>query len=215
LFGNKWLEAQIAAIAGLGRTRALEDEGWEAVPILPNPIEILPMGVSVREGNPAPNVHPDFNYAAVAAGLGEIAYNGLLLTEKFGSRQRLHMVITDAVIEPTPLLKKSVCDRCGKCAAACPLGAISADKSQTVNVCGKKMSVAEIDYSLCAKCKNGAVPNRFLKKAKPDRVAAACGRACLVHLEEKKRLGNRFENDFRQSPEWALDADGKTAVAKK
>ena len=214
LFGKNWLEDEFLAIACYDVTRVIEDAGWEAVPIFPNPTEVLPQGIAVRPGQPAPNVHPDFEYAAVAAGVAEIAYNGLLFSPKFGSRQRFHMVITDAVIEPTPIMTKPVCDKCGKCVAACPLGAISKDKTKTVEICGKKMSVAEIDYSKCAKCQNGAVANRFTRLGKPDRIAAACNRVCVAHLEEKKLVGNLFEKNFRQSPEWALDGEGNFAKKK-
>ncbi|MCK9478692.1 MAG: 4Fe-4S binding protein [Firmicutes bacterium] len=189
-------------------TRILEDDGWEAVPIFPNPTEVFAQGVSVSEDRPAPNVHPDFNYAAVATGVGEISWSGMVFTPEFGSRQRFHMIITDALIEPSPILEDKICDECGKCADACPLGAISKTEYETVEICGKKMKVARIDYSLCAKCKNGAVPNRFITSGKPDRIAALCNRTCLQHLEKESLVKNIFENQFRQSKEWALDING-------
>ena len=73
IYGKNWLEDQFLAIACYGLTNALEDEGWEAVPVFPNPSEIGPSGVSVAEGREAPNVFPDFTYAAVACGLCEIS----------------------------------------------------------------------------------------------------------------------------------------------
>lgn len=77
------------------------------------------------------------------------------------------MIVTDAVLEPTPIMEGSVCDRCGKCAEACPLGAIHADETEEIEICGKKMTVAVIDYDKCRVCKNGACPNRFTPKGKP------------------------------------------------
>lgn len=207
-FGHVWLEDNFLTIACYDMTRILEDSGWEAVPIFPNPPEVLAQGVSVAEGRPAPNVHPDFEYSAVAAGVAEIAYNGLLFTPEYGSRQRFHMIITDAVFEPTPILEKSICDDCGKCADVCPLQAISKTEYKIVTISGKSMKVAKIDYSLCAKCKNGAVPNRFTSAGKPDRVAALCNRTCLEHLEQKNLIENIFKNPFRQSEPWALDEHG-------
>lgn len=158
MFGHSWLEDNFLTIVCYDMTRVLEDNGWEAVPIFPNPTEVLPQGVPVAEGRPAPNVHPDFDYAAVAAGVAEISFNGLLFTPKFGSRQRFHMIITDAVLEPTPILEKSICDGCGKCADSCPLQAISKTDYKTVTICGKSMRVANIDYSQCAKCKKRRQP---------------------------------------------------------
>ena len=116
LFGRNWLEDEFLALACYNLTNVLEDEGWEAVPLFPNPTEISATGVSVEPGKPAPNVFPDFDYAAVACGLCEIGYSGILLSKEFGSRQRFHMIVTDAELEATPLLTESICNRCGKCA---------------------------------------------------------------------------------------------------
>ena len=124
VFGRNWLEDEFLSLACYDLVRFLEDNGWEACPIFPNPSELGPSGVSVADGRPAPNVYPDFDYAAVACGLGEIGLNGLFLSPKFGSRQRFHMILTDAEIEETPLFEGSICDKCGKCADACPLGAV-------------------------------------------------------------------------------------------
>ena len=105
----------------------------------------------------------------------------------------------------------AVCDRCGKCAEACPLGAIHADETEEIEICGKKMTVAVIDYDKCRVCKNGACPNRFTPKGKPDRVAALCNRTCLCHLEAEDRTENRFEQAFRKRDAWALNAAGSYA----
>ena len=210
LFGKNWLEDEFLSLACYELTRVLEDAGYEAVPVFPNPSELAPTGVSVGEGRPAPNVFPDFAYAAVAAGLCELSYSGLVFSPKFGSRQRFHMIITDAVLEPTPLLERSVCDSCRACADACPLGAISKTESRTVEICGKKMEVGVVDYELCKVCKNGAVKNRFSAACTPDRIAALCNRSCMCHLEEAGLVDNRFANSFRQSPAWALDEKGRS-----
>lgn len=214
LFGNVWLEDEFLAMACYGLTNVLEDEGWEAVPVFPNPSEIAPTGVSVAEGRPAPNVFPDFTYAAVACGLCEISMSGMLLSEQFGSRQRFHMIITDAEIASTPLMQTKVCTGCMKCADVCPLGAISKTETREIEICGKKMSVAVVDYDKCRICKNGAAANRFCSQATPDRIAALCNRTCMCQLEEAKRIANQFENPFRTSPAWAIDEKGAYAAAE-
>ena len=212
LFGRNWLEDEFLSLACYDLVRVLEDNGWEACPIFPNPSELGPQGVSVAEGRPAPNVYPDFDYAAVACGLGEIGRNGLLLTPEFGSRQRFHMIITDAKIESSTLFEGHICDACGKCAESCPLGAINIDDTVEVDVCGKKMQIASIDYDLCKTCRNGACVNRLAPMAKPDRVAALCNRTCLCHLEEEAILSNKFENSFRQREVWRVDGKGTVAI---
>ena len=204
LFGKNWLEDEFLSIACYDLVNVIEDMGWEACPIFPNPTEIEPQGVSVADGRPAPNVYPDFDYAAVACGLGEIGLNGLFLSPKFGSRQRFHMIITDAEIEESPLFEGKVCDSCGKCAASCPNGAFDLDNTYEINVAGKVMKVAAIDYNVCKACKNGACPNRMSASAKPDRVAALCNRSCLCHLEENGILENKFERAFRTRDAWSI-----------
>jgi len=204
MFGSSWLEDEFLALACYNLVRVLEDEGWEAVPIFPNPSDVPPMGVSVAEGKPAPNVFPDFDYAAVACGIGEIGLNGILLTPEYGSRQRFHMILTDAEIEPTPMLETPVCLKCGKCVSACPLGAIDAANAKEIDVSGKKMTVASIDYSVCRTCKNGACVNRLAAASKPDRIAAVCNRTCLCALEEAGVLGNKFETPFRKRDAWSI-----------
>jgi len=213
LFGQNWLEDEFLSLACYNLVRVLEDEGWEACPLFPNPSELGPSGVSVADGRPAPNVYPDFDYAAVACGLGEIGFNGLFLSQKFGSRQRFHMIITDAELEETPIFEGSICDRCGKCADACPLGAVDKNSTHTVEICGKKMEVADIDFDICRSCKNGACPNRLAPTAKPDRVAALCNRTCLCHLEEINALGNTFNEVFRKRDAWAIGCK-KNAVER-
>jgi len=70
---------------------------------------------------------PDFPHihAAVAAGLGEIGFSGLLLTPEFGPRQRLTSIITTAPLRPDPLYDgPPLCDLCLLCAEVCPLDAM-------------------------------------------------------------------------------------------
>ena len=210
LFGKNWLEDEFLSLACYDLVNMIEDNGWEACPLFPNPSELGPQGVSVAEGRPAPNVYPDFDYAAVACGLGEIGLNGIFLSPKFGPRQRFHMIITDAELEETPIFSGKVCDGCGKCAESCPLGAIDVKNLKEIEICGKVMKVASINYSVCRTCKNGACPNRFADYAKPDRIAALCNRSCICHLEDGALVGNKFENPFRQREIWSVGGASAT-----
>lgn len=60
-------------------------------------------------------------HAAVRAGLGEFGLSGLVITPQFGPRVRYVSVITEAELEPDPLLKEKVCMRgkCGENGPAC------------------------------------------------------------------------------------------------
>ncbi len=65
-------------------------------------------------------------YMAVAAGLADMGFSGLAITPEYGARNRFITVLTDAEIEPDPLLPPgSVCDRCMLCRKHCPSGALS------------------------------------------------------------------------------------------
>ncbi len=125
------------------------------------------------------------------------------------------MIITDAVLESDPILTESICDKCGKCADACPLNAIDKNSTKDVTICGKTMTLAEVDYSMCAICKNGAKANRLYKGAKPDRLVALCTRTCVCHLEDAKLIENIFENQFRKREAWGFDAFGKSVKVNK
>lgn len=204
LFGKNWLEDEFLALSAYNLTNFIESHGWEAAPVFPNPSDLDPSGVPVAEGKPAPNVYPDFDYAAVACGICSISYNRLVFSKEFGSRQRFHMILTDAEIESTPLLEGDICNGCKACADSCPLGAISKEETEEIEICGKRFIVGKIDYSKCKNCENGAVVNRFSPDSKPDRIAALCNRTCMCRLEDRYAVTNVFENKFRYSEPWSI-----------
>lgn len=211
LFGKNWLEDEFLSLSAYNVSNFIEENGWEAVPVFPNPSEIEPAGVPVAPGRPAPNVYPDFEYAAIACGLCTMSYNRIVFSKEFGSRQRFHMILTDAELEATPLLEENGCNGCKACADACPLEAISKTETEEITVCGRTFTVGKIDYSRCAVCQNGAVVNRFSAAARPDRVAALCNRTCMCGLEERKVLSNSFENVFRTSSVWSIGGSTQAA----
>ncbi len=64
---------------------------------------------------------------AEAAGLGELGRHGILISRKYGPRQRLSTVTTDlplAVESPVDIGAVKFCEICGKCAQNCPSQAI-------------------------------------------------------------------------------------------
>jgi reductive dehalogenase len=65
---------------------------------------------------------------AVAAGLGELGRNGMLITREFGPRVRLVKVFTELELAPDHLISFGVwdfCKSCKRCADACPSKAVS------------------------------------------------------------------------------------------
>lgn len=207
-FGCRMLDDQFNAATTYDLVRFIEDAGYEACPIFPNPDAINNMGVPVEPDRPAPNVAPDFDYAAVACGLGEIGLSGQFLSPEFGHRQRFQMIITDAELGSDPLYSgEKLCNQCGACISGCPLGALSVENTKIRVICGKTFPVAELDKKLCESCLNGGTANRLHPKGDPDRMAAACNRACVRALSERG-IG-RMKSEFKAEKSWAKDRQGR------
>jgi epoxyqueuosine reductase QueG len=209
MFGYHTLDSDFVAMTTFEVVSFLEDQGWEATPLFPFPPEAYPQGIKVREDAPAPNVYPDFDYAAVAAGLGEIGYCRVFLSPEFGPRQRFQLILTDLELEPDPLLEQPICGFCGQCVAACPLGALDAENEEEVTIAGRSFKVCGVDWGKCKSCQNGATGNRYHPAGKPERTAALCIRTCVDQLERNGKLSNQFVNAFRTRPAWAKDSFGQ------
>ncbi|NLW49745.1 MAG: hypothetical protein GXY85_02735 [Candidatus Brocadiaceae bacterium] len=205
LYGAEWLENRFLPMLTFQIAEALESDGWEAVPLANLPPEVPPMGVSVAEGKPAPNVMLDLDDAAVRAGVGEIGYCRVLLTPEFGPRQRIQMILTDAPIEPDPILEAPVCPRSDECRGHCPLGAFGEETERVI--AGKRMTVAEVDWSLCAGCRNGARGNPSHPAGRPDRLAAYCMRSCVDFLERTGRVSRALSEPFRKREPWLVRSE--------
>lgn len=101
----------------------LEGQGYAAVPIVSSNIWRY-KGYKDLTAHFAPDI--SHLYAAVAAGLADLGYSGLAITPEYGARQRYVSVITDAPLQPSPLLEPgSVCDQCRLCVRHCPAEALS------------------------------------------------------------------------------------------
>ncbi len=208
-FGYHWLDNEFVALTTFECVEFLEDLRWEAAPLFPFPPEAWPQGIPVRSDRPAPNVYPDFSRVAVACGLGEIGINGDLLTPRFGPRQRLQLILTDAPLRPDPLCEIRICQECMACAESCPLGAISKQEFDDITIAGKTMRVAKIDHDKCRSCQNGACPNRYHQSGRPDRLGAVCNRTCVAALESREVLADNFRQPFRKRNAWGIDQIGK------
>jgi epoxyqueuosine reductase QueG len=95
----------------------LEDNGYRSYPIP----ALYPYDPTELRGGLS------HKHIAVAAGLGQIGWNNLLLTPQFGPRQTLTSVITTAPLATDLLYEGTLCDpeECGYKCVACPTGALN------------------------------------------------------------------------------------------
>ncbi len=99
----------------------LDNNGYEAVPIVSSNIWRY-RGYKELDAVFSPDM--SHIYASVCAGLCEMGWNGLALSPEYGPRNRFVSIITDAELEPTPLLPGgTLCDMCGECIKYCPTDA--------------------------------------------------------------------------------------------
>jgi len=169
IFGHGWLSNVKINMSAVDLSRYIEDCGYHAVP-LPWPctegrIEYLSekkppypppynrSGTIMKEGWPGES-YISFKHAAVAAGLGVLGWNRLLLTPEFGPRQRLDAIITDAPFAPDPLMDpNSLCDPkdCGfRCVEACPAKILNKDAFISVQIDDNLYKYAVFDEIKCA-----------------------------------------------------------------
>lgn len=151
----------------------IEDHGWEAVPYYPGVPERTPPREPLRPGGVAHDVHLAIRIAGLAAGLGEMGWSKVFLTKRFGPRVRLHAILTDAVLEPDPLVEPgSLCDRCMCCVEGCQADAIPhvrEGKSIRVRIEDKTYEWADLQFGRCTLGYHGGDPSvsPFLHKTFP------------------------------------------------
>ena len=208
--------------------RFMEDHGYEAVPMANvgggeavNPLTgNFRTGWSrpVRPGLPAPDVSVDFRVAAFLAGLGEFGYSRAFLTPEFGPRQRFAIMLTDAELDPDPIYTGHICDRCMECVKNCHGHAISPTETVKKVVGGVEVEWAKRDEMACSKAFRegglkrelspfeGSYPRKY-GYGLAHEGSCGCIRACMVHLEERRKLTREFRAPFRKPgwKQWEID----------
>ncbi|HEX2949029.1 MAG TPA: hypothetical protein VHV83_05610, partial [Armatimonadota bacterium] len=158
--GTHWPSYSIFGYAELNRmlgqsgykiARFIEQFGYEATGIssAATSLEIGVRGPAPAPGKPKREVTMQHRIAATLAGLGEIGWSKVFLTEEFGPRQRLGIVLTEAELEPDPIKTGHLCDGCKCCVRECPGGAISKDKEVRIEVEGHVIRWGDIDLGKC------------------------------------------------------------------
>lgn len=95
-------------------------------------------------------------HSAVAAGLGEFGWMGIVLTPEYGARVRFGVILTTAELEPDPMYSgERLCkpEKCGICTKLCPTQALSKygeDKSpKVVHIGGKTYEYCNVNMVRC------------------------------------------------------------------
>jgi len=152
-------------------TRHLEREGHMAVPVMA--ASTFDIQSNLMEFS---NLH-----AAVAAGLGDLGWCGLVITPDAGTKARFGAVITNARLEPDPLYQGTrLCDienckRLGRgeplCTKVCPTKAFGPDSEEVV-IGGRIFEVAKYDRFRCMWGSMGLIKRTFGSKniRMPDKV---------------------------------------------
>lgn len=140
--------------------RFLDDRGYSAVVI---PHRIGNLDPDLRKSGDYMNIYPKLfgistRHAAVEAGLGILGKSRLLITPRFGPRQRVAAVITDAEIKPDRKLSKKEAEKlcpptCHACISACPGKALS-NEGIAWEKCNEviKPHNSMYGYSACSQC---------------------------------------------------------------
>lgn len=196
----------------------------------------------VEPGKPIPDIMVHLRIAGYLCGLGEIGYSKMLLTPEFGPRVRVGIIITEMELEPDPIMEPgTLCNRCMACVNQCPGNCIPKDKTVKVKLGGYDVEWADIDTVKCDRIFRGAqeVPegetgdylddsDKYMPGAhspfyhKPRNLyntgqavcgAMGCTRACMVSLEARGVLKNKFKEPFRTKKLWSMDWS-EEAIAK-
>ena len=188
----------------------------------------------VEPGKPQPDIMVHLRIAGFLCGLGEIGYSKMLLSPVFGPRFRVGVIITEMELEPDPIIEPgTLCNRCMACVRECPGGCIPKDKTVKVNLAGHEVEWGDIDTVKCNTYFTGARPveegevgeyRNDSDQFKPSEIspffvkprnlyhsgqaicgAKGCTRACMISLENRGVLSNKFHEPFRKKKLWKMD----------
>ena len=148
-------------------------------------VEILTAaGYKARYIDPAQRVVPEkllgpISQKAIAtqAGMGWIGKNGLLITEKFGPRQRMGAVLTDMPVTRKVALINNQCGECTACIDTCPMKVLKGPEFEH----HPESRDLVIDWAKC-----GDYEMRLIGDgSKPEKACGRCIARCPFSFPEK------------------------------
>ncbi len=113
------------------------------------------LGLGSEIGSPRGLQHDNTcnSLEAVTAGIGELAYNGQVNTDEFGTNQRFIAIITDAALIQSDLKitgkTQDNCKNCLNCIKKCPVAALSESKIVKINIEGNEIEYLPVDTNRC------------------------------------------------------------------
>lgn len=144
-------------------------------------------------------------HAAVAAGLGEFGWLSIVLTPKYGPRNRFGAILTTAELKPDPMYSGArLCDptKCKICTTVCPTGALSKYGEKEARRVVYKDKAGEKSYDYChvdmTRCRIAA--HGLMKKTggREDLVTSLDATAEEVNEATKKTM----PEGLMSSPTW-------------
>ena len=148
------LNLEMSRIGNLAAKRLLEFRGYKSLMFPPTWV-IGQYRFIERNSEPYVTFLHDFSHrhAAVAAGLGEFGFNGLVLVPNFGARIRFNSIITNAPLVPDSMYngqKLCIPEKCNyKCVRVCPTEALTRDETFKVNIGEKLFEYTKSDKVRC------------------------------------------------------------------
>lgn len=150
-YGYGLTNLELGRIANRAAKR-LEYQGYKSLTFPPTWAISAYRWRALRDGD----MKADFSHrhAAVAAGLGELGWNGLGMTPVFGARVRFNSIITSAPLVPSPMYQgPPLCqpERCRYlCARVCPAQALPRDKEKEVSIGERLFHYSHLDMLRCS-----------------------------------------------------------------
>jgi len=88
---------------------------------------------------------------AVAAGIGQMALNGSVVTPEYGIHQRFVAIVTNAALPADAVCggMAEACSGCEKCLTVCPTCALKKERLTTLSVAGETVTYLPVDANRC------------------------------------------------------------------